>query len=96
MPLYEFHCADCGPFEQSFPMATVPTAADCARCLRPARRVVTTVRWGRGSSPQMRLLDRTARSAHEPDVVAAPPPSRSGPSTAQPSTNPLHRKLPRP
>ncbi|QSE85136.1 zinc ribbon domain-containing protein [Rhodococcus koreensis] len=96
MPLYEFRCAaDCGPFERSFPMADAPRSITCPGCERDAARLVSSPRLGHGSSSAMNLLDRTKRSAHEPDVVTGPPP----PATAgRPpvTSNPLHRRLPRP
>ncbi|WP_009474798.1 FmdB family zinc ribbon protein [Rhodococcus sp. JVH1] len=96
LPLYEFRCAaDCGPFERSFPMADVPGTTRCPRCDRDAVRRVSPPRLGHGLSSAMNLLDRTKRSAHEPDVITGPPP----PATAGRSSvtsNPLHRRLPRP
>ncbi|MEU9807147.1 hypothetical protein [Mycobacterium sp. NPDC050853] len=75
-------------------MATAPDAVPCARCAGSARRVFGIAGVSRGSSARMRLLDATHRSASEPPVVSAPPPSarRAAPITS----NPLHRKLPRP
>ncbi|MFD4292215.1 FmdB family zinc ribbon protein [Rhodococcus sp. NPDC058532] len=93
MPLYEFRCPDCGPFEQSHPMTAVPAATGCIECDGPAPRRVSAPRLGHLGSPEMALLDRTARSAHEPDTVSAPPPRRR--STPM-STDPRHRTLPRP
>ncbi|WAM13259.1 MULTISPECIES: FmdB family zinc ribbon protein [Rhodococcus] len=96
MPLYEFRCAaDCGPFERSFPMADVPGTTRCPRCDRDAVRRVSPPRLGHGSSSAMNLLDRTKRSAHEPDVVTGPPPSTTAGRSAV-TSNPLHRRLPRP
>ncbi|MDH6281531.1 FmdB family zinc ribbon protein [Prescottella agglutinans] len=95
IPLYQFRCDHCGPFDRTFTMATVPDTSACPDCASDARRQVTAPRLGHGASTQMRLLDATARSASEPAVVQGPRPG--GGRTAQKvTTNPLHRKLPRP
>ncbi|WFR71680.1 zinc ribbon domain-containing protein [Prescottella defluvii] len=95
IPLYQFRCDHCGPFDRTFTMATVPDTSACPDCASDARRQVTAPRLGHGASTQMRLLDATARSASEPAVVQGP--RRGGGRTAQKvTTNPLHRKLPRP
>lgn len=92
VPLYEFRCPECGPFDQAHTMAAVPSATTC-ECGAPAPRRMSAPRLGHLNSPTMALLDRTARSAHEPDVVSTPP----APRAATPvSTNPRHRMLPRP
>ncbi|WP_328799486.1 zinc ribbon domain-containing protein [Rhodococcus sp. T7] len=96
MPLYEFRCAaDCGPFERSFPMADVPRSITCPGCEGDAARLVSSPRLGHGSSSAMQLLDATKRSAHEPAVVAGPPP-RAATGRSPVTNNPLHRRLPRP
>ncbi|CAM3064611.1 zinc ribbon domain-containing protein [Prescottella defluvii] len=95
IPLYQFRCAQCGPFDRHFPMATVPDSANCPECESDGRRQITGPRLGRGGSTPMRLLDATARSASEPTVVTGPGPGgRRAPQKT--TTNPLHRKLPRP
>ncbi|MGW0045392.1 FmdB family zinc ribbon protein [Rhodococcus sp. NPDC003348] len=93
VPLYEFRCPQCGPFEQTHAMATVPLRVTCDRCAADAPRRVSAPRLGHLNSTEMALLDRTARTAHEPDVVATPPGRRAAAPT---STHPLHRRLPRP
>ncbi|WP_040812718.1 FmdB family zinc ribbon protein [Nocardia concava] len=92
MPYYEFRCPSCGVFVHSHPMSGVPDAQPCPTCAQPARH-----RPGGGAllhtgSPAARLLDATARTAHEPPVVAGPPAAQG----ARITRNPLHRKLPRP
>jgi len=76
-------------------MATVPDTTTCPDCTSDARRQVTAPRLGHGASTQMRLLDATARSASEPTVVRGPRPAGAV-ATPKITTNPLHRKLPRP
>lgn len=95
MPLYEFRCTGCGPLERSFAMAEVPSSIVCPQCSADSRRVMSTPRLSHASSVAMGLLDATARSAHEPAVVNGSLPGTR--RTVTPTTsNPLHRKLPRP
>ncbi|WP_254699263.1 FmdB family zinc ribbon protein [Rhodococcus sp. SGAir0479] len=95
MPLYQFRCDHCGSFDRSYSMTAVPEAADCPACAGPARRQITAPRLGHGNSAPMRLLDATARSASEPAVVQGTRPGARR-ATQKVTTNPLHRKLPRP
>nr|WP_137725592.1 zinc ribbon domain-containing protein [Prescottella subtropica] len=95
MPLYQFRCAQCGPFDAAHPMTSVPDAADCPDCGEVSRRQITVPRLGRGSSTAMHLLDATARSAHEPAVVTGARPGTRH-TIQKVTTDPLHRKLPRP
>ncbi|WP_109535506.1 FmdB family zinc ribbon protein [Mycobacteroides immunogenum] len=94
MALYQYRCTSCGDTARNFAVATAPNTVPCPGCPEPARRVFGIAGMSRGSSARMRLLDATARSASEPAVVSALPPimRRSAPVTS----NPLHRKLPRP
>ncbi|MGZ8178390.1 FmdB family zinc ribbon protein [Williamsia sp. SKLECPSW1] len=93
MPLYVFRCATCPDVERSFSMSRVPAEIDCATCSSPARRVVTGV--GVGSDPTAtRLLDATAATAERPAVVGNVPGRRAAPRRV--STDPRHRRLPRP
>ncbi|MFJ4651966.1 FmdB family zinc ribbon protein [Nocardia sp. NPDC088792] len=91
MPYYEFCCRSCGSFDRSHPMATVPDVAPCPGCALPARRRMTGGALLHTGSTATRLLDATARTAHEPAVVTAPPAR----TTTRISRNPLHHKLPR-
>ncbi|WP_405135206.1 FmdB family zinc ribbon protein [Nocardia sp. NBC_01388] len=91
VPLYEFHCRDCGSFDRSYSMAEVPAAADCPDCAGESRRHMGGA-FVRPGSAAARLIDATTRTASEPAVVAAP----AGRGGAPVTRNPLHRKLPRP
>lgn len=93
MPVYEFGCAACGRFDRSFAMTDVPDATACPQCRSDARRLMSAGRLSRGASRAMRLWDDTKRSASEPAVVSTVP-GRGAPRPV--TTNPLHRKLPRP
>jgi putative FmdB family regulatory protein len=80
VPLYEFRCADCGPFDLRRGMQDAPAAAPCPSCARPARRVYTVSGGGpftgplRGADKLDRARVDRARSG-EP-VVTGPPSGR--------------------
>lgn len=95
MPRYDFRC-ECGDeFTATYPMSEVPTVADCPRCRGSARRLMSAPNLGRTGSAAFGLIDRAARSAHEPEVVSGSlPGSRRRPGTPV-TSNPLHATLPR-
>ena len=43
MPVYEFRCEACGPFDAHHAMAQVPRSQDCPACGADARRVFSAV-----------------------------------------------------
>ena len=95
MPTYQFRCSgDCPDFSAMYQMAEVPPEDRCPQCSAPARRIIGAPRLGIGGTAAMRLQDRTRASADSPDVVSRIPgrAARATPVT----TNPLHRRLPRP
>jgi putative FmdB family regulatory protein len=96
MPIYEFRCARCADFEQSHPIATVPELTDCPACGEPARRRMSAPHLSAAGSAAYGLVERSARSAVEPDVVAAPAPAPRSVGARRAPPNPLHQKLPRP
>lgn len=69
MPLYEFSCPACGPFELVRPMADAAAAAACPACGSEARRVLTPPHLTVLARPLRAALEWEERSAHEPDVV---------------------------
>ncbi len=75
-------------------MADVPAQDACPDCSAVSKRVIGAPALGIGQTAAMRLHDRTRASADRPTVVGALPSGRrrSTPVT----TNPLHRRLPRP
>lgn len=92
MPVYRFHCSECGPFEARYSMTDVPDSAPC-RCGGAARRGVSSPAIGRGGRA-MSLIDATKSTADTPAVVdRVPAGTRRGTPV---SANPLHAKLPRP
>ncbi|MGB3699481.1 MAG: FmdB family zinc ribbon protein [Gordonia sp. (in: high G+C Gram-positive bacteria)] len=92
MPVYQFHCADCGCFEAAYPMSDVPDAAACACGVAARRRMSSPALARRGAA--MAALDATASTAHAPAVVDRIPPGRRRPAPV--STDPRHARLPRP
>jgi putative FmdB family regulatory protein len=70
MPVYDFVCAGCGPFEQWRP-ASEP-AAHCPACSAPARRVFAAPGLRRMAAPLRGALNREEKSAHAPEVVSRP------------------------
>ncbi|WP_424347884.1 FmdB family zinc ribbon protein [Kocuria sp. CH-021] len=94
MPIYEYRCPDCGVFEKLLGMGAAARERTCPGCGAPARRLMSAAGLSRAGTPAARLIERTERTAAEPDVVAAPPPGARG--AARTTGNPLHRRLPRP
>ena len=72
MPVYDFFCRDCGPFEQhrSFAEAGEPMA--CPSCGRETRRVYSVPNIRRMPAALSGAMDRAEKSAHEPEVVRRP------------------------
>ncbi|WP_422743364.1 zinc ribbon domain-containing protein [Mycobacterium sp. WMMD1722] len=73
-------------------MHTRPDAIECPTCGGPARRMMAAPHLGGAA---MALQDATRATADRPAVVSSPPPAGSA-VRRRVSTNPLHRKLPRP
>ena len=96
MPIYEFRCDVCARFEQTHPMGSAPDTVDCPTCRAPARRLMSAPHLSAAGSAAFGLIDSSARSASEPEVVETALPGRRSGSGAQFTANPLHRKLPRP
>lgn len=94
MPLYDFRCPEGTTFEVSFPMSTVPDSTPCPECREPGRRQMGSPRLSIANSTAFKLIESTKRSAFEPEVISG----RTGATrrATQYTTNPLHRKLPRP
>lgn len=83
MPLYEFRCPQCGPFDLRRDMQDVADAAVCPSCDRPARRVYT-VSAGRPWQGPLRDAGKADRARVErarsgEPVVTGPPSGRRFP-----------------
>ncbi|WP_245189981.1 zinc ribbon domain-containing protein [Leucobacter exalbidus] len=74
-------------------MSEVPRQTDCKVCGRAAKRTVTAPHLSATGSSAFQLVDRAARTAHEPDVVSRLPGQGRKPQRF--TSNPLHAKLPR-
>jgi putative FmdB family regulatory protein len=72
MPVYEYACETCGPFERRGPALEASAARPCPSCDAPARRRFTPPGLARTPAPLRAARDREERSAHVPDVVGAP------------------------
>ncbi|WP_396656525.1 FmdB family zinc ribbon protein [Microbacterium sp.] len=95
MPRYDFRCGCSAEFTATYPMSAVPEVADCPRCGERARRRLTAPHLSRTGSAAFGLIDRAARSAHEPEVVSGSLPGRRRRPGTPVTSNPLHAKLPR-
>ena len=96
MPVYEFRCPVCGPFDAHHSMAQVPRTRECPACGAASRRVFSAVGLSRANSPRSRAIDDAARTADAPDVVRSVPRSSGAAPAAPVSRDPRHAKLPRP
>ena len=72
MPVYEYTCETCGPFELWLSTVEVSSPRTCPTCDAPARRHFTPPGVARMPAPMRAARDREERSAHAPDVVGAP------------------------
>jgi len=72
VPVYEYTCEACGPFELRLSTVDASAPRACPTCNAPARRRFTPPGVARTPAPMRAARDREERSAHEPDVVAAP------------------------
>lgn len=95
MPIYDFRCPDGHGVEASFAMAKRPDELVCPTCGQSSRRRMPSPRLSVAGSAAFGLMDSTQRSAHEPEVVSTTRPGTRSSGT-QFTSNPLHRKLPRP
>ncbi|MFI8595264.1 FmdB family zinc ribbon protein [Microbacterium sp. NPDC078428] len=96
MPTYTFRCREGDVFEERHSMADVPANAVCPQCAQPAVRLPSAPHLSAAGSSAYGLIDRSARSAHEPEVVRGGLPGAPRRSGGGYTSNPLHRKLPRP
>lgn len=73
MPLYEFRCDACGPFQELRPMQAASEPARCPVCQSTALRVFTPPNLYRTSPAYRKVRSREEQSAHEPEVVVRQP-----------------------
>jgi putative FmdB family regulatory protein len=85
VPLYEFRCPDCGPFDLRCDMQDAAGTAPCPSCTKPARRRYSV---GVGGPPGGVLRDagrsdraRVDRARSGEPMVTGPPSGRRLPRT---------------
>lgn len=66
MPLYDYHCAGCGPFQAWRPMSEADAAGICPVCAASAARIVL--------APYLNTMRATTRIAHERNERSADEP----------------------
>jgi putative FmdB family regulatory protein len=72
MPIYEYLCKSCGPFNAMRPMAEYELPLACPRCDASAPRVLLTAPSLAGMPSELRLAHATnERSAHAPRTLSA-------------------------
>jgi putative FmdB family regulatory protein len=69
MPIYDYLCPACGPFEERRPMSESRASATCAICLSTAARMPAAPRLNLMASNNRIAESRNEKSAHEPGVV---------------------------
>jgi len=102
MPVYDYLCAQCGPFTRMRPMAESSVAHDCPTCGQDAPRAFLSAPYLATMSADRRLAHATnERSAAAPQVLsglkpshgsgcsccAAKPPSSAKPTSAAATRN---------
>jgi putative FmdB family regulatory protein len=72
VPVYEFVCEDCGPFEQRRSFAEAGDPMACPSCGGEAKRVYSMPNTRRMPTALSGAMDRAEKSAQEPEVVRRP------------------------
>lgn len=72
MPVYDFICGDCGPFERRRSFAEADDPVVCPSCQGKAKRVYSMPYTKRMPTALSGVMDRAEKSAHEPEVVQRP------------------------
>jgi putative FmdB family regulatory protein len=71
MPVYDYLCAQCGPFTDMRPMAECERPKDCPRCGAEAPRAFLTAPYFASMPAERRLAHATnERSAHAPATLS--------------------------
>jgi putative FmdB family regulatory protein len=81
MPLYEYQCANCGPFTELRAMKDRNAPADCPSCAQAGERMISLPSLRQVSAATRQAHSRNERSAHEPRLVrreSAPSPAGHG------------------
>ena len=72
MPIYEFLCEDCGPFEERRSFEEVGNTVVCPKCGITARRVYSMPNLKTMPAALSNAMNRAEKSTHEPEVVRRP------------------------
>ena len=75
MPLYDYHCTECGTFRAWRSMREAREPAPCPDCDRPGERAMAAPGLALMASNRRLAHQRNEKSAHEPrlETRAAPP-----------------------
>ena len=69
MPVYDYHCATCGPFESNRPMKESSDPAACPQCNALSARVLIAPSLNLMQASARRAEIRNEKSANAPEVV---------------------------
>ncbi len=69
MPLYNYVCSRCGPFDAWSPMADAQSPGTCPNCATPAERDVASPRLSLMNGTLRKALSRSEKSTSEPRQV---------------------------
>jgi len=92
MPVYEYRCPRCGPFEVGQAMGTAAPSRPCAACGADATRRYSPPNVNRTPAALAAALVQAEKSRDEPEVVTSIPGRGAPRSTPQ---GPRLRHLPR-
>jgi putative FmdB family regulatory protein len=70
MPLYEYACEACGPFEVLRPVSAAAQPCACPSCGLVGRRLFSVPRVAQVSSLSRMAGDRNEKSRHEPRICS--------------------------
>lgn len=79
MPVYEFLCPSCGTFEERRSFEASGEPVPCPECAEEARRVYSMPATRRIPTGLSRAMDRSEKSASEPEVVSRPAGKQAAP-----------------
>jgi putative FmdB family regulatory protein len=72
MPIYDFACEGCGPFEQWRSFAEAGEPMMCPSCGEEVRRIYSMPNTRRMPAALSSAMNRAEKSAHEPEVIRHP------------------------
>jgi len=71
MPLYEYNCAECGPFTELRRLSECDMPAECPTCADTAARMISVPRLAIMAKNNRTAWERNEKSAHEPRLAKA-------------------------